>query len=659
MSISKMQKLAVIGLDTEKESLMSKLSELGAVELIDQKTKLEDELWQELVVQDDNLAYAQQLDQKANRGQAALELLERFDQSKAPLFSTRKRVKRADVKSMVETLPDVEVEIDTILNYGDEMHHINEAINKMDADLVYIAPWKAYDLPMELTHTKVCNIHKGTFPGDKNLDEIMQELEKQFEGFSFQTVSKTKEFTYAAWVSLKENDEELLEAMKENGFTEISFGELTGTPAECSDRLLAALEEKKRGLSELGEKVAGHVGSKAAIEAYFDIISLESEKEKNRSKLLKTEQSFFLEGWIPEKCVAVADAVLAETDCYYVFADPAEDEKPPVLLDNSAVVTPFESVTEMYALPAYGSFDPTKIFAGFYVIFFGMMLSDAAYGILMSIACFIILKKYDLEGMAYKLIKMFFYCGFSTLFWGALFGGWFGDIATVVADLFFGKDLVIKPLWFNPIEDPIKLLIFSLGLGVAHLFTGLGIKAYMDIKDGRWFDAICDEGFWIVTISGICAWLGGAMAIPAIAGVGQWMTIIGVLGLLLTGGRKRKGFGKVIGGLSNVYNITSYLSDILSYSRILALGLATGVIASVVNTMGSIFGGGIVGAILLLCIFIFGHILNIAINVLGAYVHTCRLQYVEFFGKFYEDGGEPFEPMGNKTKYIRIENDKI
>lgn len=658
MSIRKMQKLAVIGLDTEKETLMSQLSELGAVELIDQKDKLEDELWKDMVVQDDNLTYAQQLDQKVNRAQAALEIIERFDTSKAPLFSTRKRVKRADVKAMAADLSGVESEIDQILGYGEEMHRINEAINKMDADLLYLGPWRAYDLPMELSQTKLCAFHKGTFPGDRNLDEMQKELQSQFEGFFLQVVQKTKEFTYAAWVSLKENDEELLEAMKGNGFTEVTFGELTGTPAECSDRLLAALEEKKKQLADLGDMVRGHVGSKEVIETYFDIVSLESEKEKNRSKLLKTSQTFFLEGWIPETCVPAAEKVLSETGCYYLFVEPEADEKPPVVLANSAVVTPFEAVTEMYALPAYGSFDPTKIFAGFYVVFFGMMLSDAAYGILMSLACFIILKKYDLEGMAFKMIKMFFYCGLSTAFWGALFGGWFGDIATVVADVFFGKEFVIKPIWFNPIEDPIKLLIFSLALGVAHLFTGLGIKAYMDIKDGRWFDAICDEGFWIVTITGICAWLGGSMAIPAIAGVGQWMTIVGVLGLLFTGGRKRKGFGKVIGGFSNVYNITSYLSDILSYSRILALGLATGVIAQVVNTMGSIFGGGIIGAILLLCIFIFGHILNIAINVLGAYVHTCRLQYVEFFGKFYEDGGEPFEPMGSKTKYIRIENDK-
>ncbi len=658
MSISKMQKLAVIGLDTEKEILMSKLSALGAVELIDQKEKLEDELWKDMVVQDDNMAYAQQLDRKAGRAQAALEIIERFDTSKAPLFATRKRMKRKDVEVMAADLSGVEAEIDEILSYGDEMHRINERMNKIDADVFYLGPWRGYDLPLETAQTKLCAVHKGTFPADKNPDEICKAMEETFDGFSFQVVSRTKELSYVAWISLKENDLEFLEAMKGYGFTEAAFGELTGTPAECFDRLLAEKETKQRELVKLEAEVAKRADAKAGIEAYFDIVSIESEKEKNRSKLLKTGQTFFLEGWIPEKCVQAAETALAETECYYVFTEPGEDEKPPVLLDNSALITPFESVTEMYALPAYGSFDPTKIFAGFYVIFFGMMLSDAAYGILMSIACFIIVKKYDLEGMAAKMMKLFFYCGISTTFWGALFGGWFGDIATVVANVFFDKEFVIKPLWFNPIEDPIKLLIFSLALGVVHLFTGLGIKAYMDIKDGRWFDAVCDEGFWILTISGICAWLGGAMAIPAIAGVGQWMTIIGVLGLLLTGGRKRKGFGKVIGGFSNVYNITSYLSDILSYSRILALGLATGVIAQVVNTMGSIFGGGIVGAILLLCIFIFGHILNIAINVLGAYVHTCRLQYVEFFGKFYEDGGEPFEPMGSKTKYIRIENDK-
>ena len=388
------------------------------------------------------------------------------------------------------------------------------------------------------------------------------------------------------------------------------------------------------------------------------ITAEEAEKQKNKTKLLKTAKTFLLEGWVPERLVEKAKKILDENDCYYVFRDPLDDEEVPVLMENSKFITPFESVTEMYSLPAYRGFDPAKIFAAFYVVFFGIMLSDAAYGIIMAIACFVILKKYDLEGMAQKLITLFLYCGISTTFWGALFGGWFGDIATVVARIFFGVEFAIKPIWFNPMDDPIKLLIFSIALGIVHLFTGMGIKSYIQIKEGKWFDALCDQGFWIITITGICAWLGGSMILPALTNIGMYMAIAGLVGLLLTGGRHNKGIGKVIGGLSSVYDITSYLSDILSYSRILALGLATGVIAQVVNTMGSIFGGGILGAILLLIIFIFGHTLNIAINVLGAYVHTCRLQYVEFFGKFYMDGGEPFEPMGQKTKYIRVMKDK-
>ena len=203
-----------------------------------------------------------------------------------------------------------------------------------------------------------------------------------------------------------------------------------------------------------------------------------------------------------------------------------------------------------------------------------------------------------------------------------------------------------------------KMLIFSLILGIIHLFTGMAIKAYMQIKEGYWFDAVCDEGLWYITIIGFIAWLGGGMVLPAAAAVGKWMTIIGAAGLLLTGGRHNKGFGKVTGGLSNIYNITSYMSDILSYARLLALGLATGVIAQVVNTLGSLFGGGIGGLIALVIIFLLGHTLNLAINVLGAFIHSSRLQYVEFFGKFYEDGGEPFDPFRKKTKYIKIEQEE-
>ncbi|HKM28253.1 MAG TPA: V-type ATPase 116kDa subunit family protein, partial [Anaerovoracaceae bacterium] len=286
-----------------------------------------------------------------------------------------------------------------------------------------------------------------------------------------------------------------------------------------------------------------------------------------------------------------------------------------------------------------------------------IMLSDAGYGIIITIATFVIMKKFDLEGMMAKMIKMFFFCGISTIFWGAMFGGWFGDIVPVVARTFFDKEIVIEPLWFNPLDDPTKLLIFSLLFGVVHIFLGMALSASMMIRRGHLFDAIFDVFSWYMVIAGAGLWLAGGMLFPAAKTIGMYVAIAGAAILLLTGGRKKKGLGKITGGLGQIYNVTSYVSDILSYARLLALGLATGVIAQVVNTMGTLMGGGVLGAIVLVIVFLIGHTFNLAINALGSFVHASRLQYIEFFGKFYEDGGEPFAPFKKETKYVKLIND--
>lgn len=653
-----MQRVAVIGLDTDKEKLMSAFSDFGAVELTEQSQKLDDDEWKVLANLDGNQECAVKLDQKLAKAQQALDIIEKYDKSKSPLFNTRRRMDFEGFKALRNDNSKAEAIIEEFLAKGDRIHALSEKVSKLEIDILSLLPWVEFDLPMALTETKDCNIHKGVLPLDLDIESLTKDLEENFEQLVFKVVHKDKELQYVALMCTKALDEQVMEILREKGFAESVFKELNELPEAALKRMEVELAEANNEISCIADEVAKDAKLKEKIEEYYDVIFLEAEKQKNKTKLLKTAKTFLLEGWVPERLVEKAKKILDENDCYYVFRDPLDDEDVPVLMENSKFITPFESVTEMYSLPAYRGFDPTKIFAAFYVVFFGIMLSDAAYGIIMAIACFVILKKYDLEGMAQKLITLFLYCGISTTFWGALFGGWFGDIATVVARIFFGVEFAIKPIWFNPMDDPIKLLIFSIALGIVHLFTGMGIKSYIQIKEGKWFDALCDQGFWIITITGICAWLGGSMILPALTNIGMYMAIAGLVGLLLTGGRHNKGIGKVIGGLSSVYDITSYLSDILSYSRILALGLATGVIAQVVNTMGSIFGGGILGAILLLIIFIFGHTLNIAINVLGAYVHTCRLQYVEFFGKFYMDGGEPFEPMGQKTKYIRVMKDK-
>ena len=656
MSIINMQRVAVIGLDTEKEKLMNQLMDFGAVELTDQSGKLSEEIWAGSTSIDEDREKAAAIEGKLNRAEQALEVIEKYGDIKHPLFKTRRSVKKSQMGRILEEEKTNEKNVDFLLEMNERIHSLNEKLNKLNQDKASLNPWVNYDPPLEITGTDTTVIFTGVLPAGTDTEKLGALLEEEIETVLFKVVGSDKDMFYTAVLTPEERQDDVLALLKQSGFSLVTFKDMKGTVTENLERIEGEKDVLENEIKKTASEIGAAAGMKDGIEEYSDILTINLDKEKIRAKLLKTRKTFFIEGWVPERCVSDVSAILDENGCYYTFREPLEDEEVPVLMENRSMVVPFEAVTEMYSLPAYRGFDPTSIFALFYAVFFGMMLSDAGYGILMAVGCWAALKKFDLEGMTYKMVKLLFYCGISTTVWGALFGGWFGDIVPVFTRTFLEKEVAVSPLWFNPLDDPMKLLILSLALGVIHLFIGMGIKAYMQIREGHWFDAVCDEGFWYVTILGLIAWLGGGTINEALPKIGMYMSIVGAAGLLLTGGRHNKGFGKITGGLSNIYNITSYMSDILSYARLLALGLATGVIAQVVNTMGTLFGGGIGGLIALTVIFLLGHTLNLAINALGAFIHASRLQYVEFFGKFYEDGGEPFDPFRRKTKYIKLED---
>ena len=402
-----------------------------------------------------------------------------------------------------------------------------------------------------------------------------------------------------------------------------------------------------------------------------DYFRIRAEKYRVLGNLAQSENTFFISGYVPEKEAGkVADILENRFDAVVEICDLDEGEESPVQLENNVFSASTEGVVESFGLPKKGEIDPTFIMSFFYVFLFGLMLSDAAYGLIISLACGIVLWKYKgMEEGLKKSLRMFFFCGLSTLFWGLMFGGFFGDLVKVVANTFFHKDMALQAVWFEPLNDPMRLLLYSLLFGIIHLFTGLGIKGYMMIKDGRYLDCLYDVGFWFALLIGLLLLLipselfasiaGQTFIFPAFVNVlAKVLTIIGLVGIILMSGRRKKNPAlRIALGLYDIYGITSWLSDVLSYSRLLALGLATGVIAQVVNSMASMMGDGILGAIFFIVVFIIGHTLNLAINLLGAYVHTNRLQYVEFFGKFYEGGGRPFEPFKQNTKYIRIKED--
>lgn len=655
MSIVNMQRVAVIGLEGNRDKLMAQLLDFEGVELSDQTAKLSDEAWDGLVKSEENQSGEASFTAEIDKATVALEVIDKYGKLKHPLFMTRRRVKRAQLDDMVNNKDTYRREMNEILELNEKLSAASDKINKLEQEIISLRAWKNYDLPLELTGTRTTAISIGVLPMGTDIAQVSEELDSKVPQMSFKVVDSDKDMYYVAAIYDREKEEAASEILKKYGFSPATIKDFKGTPAENIQRMEEETQSAEKDKQDLIDEIASKANYKEDIENYSDVMAIEYEKEAIKARILTTKSAFFIEGWVPKRIADQAKKILDDNNCFYQFKDPEEGEEVPVLLDNPKAVVPFEEVMEMYSLPSYWGFDPTKIFSIFYAIFFGMMLSDAGYGIVMAVACFIVLKKFDLEGNMYKMIKMFFYCGISTTFWGAMFGGWFGDFFTVFARNILGKEIIIKPLWFNPIDDPIKLFIFSLILGVIHIFVGMGIKCYMQIKEGKWLDAVFDQGFWYMVISGIPAWIFGDSVSPIVSKVGMWMVILGAVGLLVTGGRNSKNvFGKIVGGLGSIYNITSYLSDILSYARVLALGLATGVIAQVVNTMGSLFGSGILGLLLLLIIFVVGHILNLAINVLGAFIHSSRLQYIEFFGKFFEDGGEPFDPYRRKTKYIRL-----
>ncbi len=442
-------------------------------------------------------------------------------------------------------------------------------------------------------------------------------------------------------------------------------------PRRQKEILEAEIQKLNKRIEETEEEIRQQEKSREPLKMISDYYRMRAEKYAVLGTLPQSQRTFVMSGYVPARFVpAVQKAIGEKFDCVLDIEEVKEEEDSPTVLKNNSFSASMEGVVASYGLPNKKEVDPTTIMSFFYVFFFGMMLSDAAYGAIIAIVCFVLLKKFPrMSSGMHKSLKMFMYCGISTVVWGILFGGYFGDVIPVVSETFFGTRINVDALWFVPLDDPMKLLIYSMLFGLIHLFVGHGIKGYMCLKDGNIKDFICDVVLWYVFLIGLILMLIPSDIFASVAQtkivfppvlntLAKALAIIGAVGLLLMSGRDNKNPAlRLALGAYDIYNVTGWLSDVLSYSRLLALGLATGVIASVINEMGSMFGNGILGAIGFIIVFIIGHTMNMGINILGAYVHTNRLQFVEFFGKFYDGSGRPFNPFESNTKYVDVKEE--
>ncbi|MCI8341975.1 MAG: V-type ATP synthase subunit I [Firmicutes bacterium] len=654
MAIVELKKLSVVGLDGHKAKTMDSLMKAGFVEINNQDSKLADDEWSAFVERDGAEETANELDAKIAEALTALEAISKYSGVKKPLFKTRKPISESDFQNRTSNKNALEAKCEKALEAYKEINRLKSEESRINTAVTGLKPWEKYDMPLDMSGTKFTSVFLGTAPLAVSEDEIQKAVSEKSNKAVAYKVSEDERLNYIIVVCYNDDKDEVVEQLRLSNFNIITFSGVKGSASENIAAFNRELEGIKTKIESLEKQLENSGSDIEDIEFLHDSLVVERDKARMLSNIVKTKTAFYFDGWFPREKETEIEAILKANGCYYEIKEREKDEEMPILLRQGKISGAFGVITDLYSTPSASDIDPTPFLAPFYFIFFGLMLSDAGYGIILSVACFIILKKFRLEGMLKKLITMFMYCGISTAFWGIMFGGLFGDFIPVAAKSLFNIDIAINPVWFNPVNEPMTLLIFSLILGAIHLFVGMGLKGYMLIKSGHTIDAVCDIFLWYVLLIGIVLFgVGGSLA-PALGSAGKIMSIVGVVGILLTGGRDRKGIGKVVGGLSSLYGITSYLSDVLSYSRLLALGLATGVVAQVINTLGSLAGGGVVGAIVMIIVFFVGHGFNFAINVLGSFVHSSRLQYVEFFGKFFDGGGTAFRPFERKTKYVEI-----
>lgn len=543
-------------------------------------------------------------------------------------------------------------------------------IARLRAAMDGLEPWLSLDVPMQFSGTQTTAAFIGTLPGDFTAESLLTALAPALEGeerLECEIVSHGKDRSCIFVVCHRECKDKVYEALRTLGFA-YPTDPTKHPPRVRYERSQKQIEDLTEEIKSSEKEIVRLASNRSDIEFVRDYFSVRHDKYEALNLLSTSESVIIISGYVPEKRV---DALVSQIEEKFTAAvsvtDPPEDADVPVLLENNSFNAPMESITAMYALPAKADPDPSPIMSFFYYFFFGLMLSDAGYGLLMVLFTFIAKKKLKLEENMKKNMNLFFYCGISTMFWGAMFGGWFGDIIPVVANNFFGKNLTTADIaiWMDPLEgnNPMTLLLFSFLFGICHLYLGLAVRLVMLWKEGKRLDAICDTVpvYLLVTgVAPICAnMIAGGMP-QVVLTVGKYLAIAGVIAVILTSGRSSKSLiGKLGGGLYGLYNVGSgYLGDVLSYSRLLALSLCTGVIAQVVNMLGTIPSNPVVKAVLLVFVFIVGHTINIAINMIGTYVHTNRLQYVELYSKFYEGGGRAFAPLTANTKYFKLKEEK-
>lgn len=656
MAISNMLKLLLIGNVKERNSLIKRLHKLGCVEVAttDKIEKMQSA---------DTGEYADKCKVKLARLEFCLETVKSYKPTALKLakeqkidyipakgkgpFQTRPLISFEDFSNLKDIETDIFTQIIQLKEYTDKIIALRAKTQKETNVIASLAPYANMHAPFsKFKDTATASVLLGEVA--KTKVALFEKIESEYGGV-YEVFQGSGNSDGVAIVIDKSKREDIQQLLADTEFTACSISS-DSTPEEMRAQAEKNLAETEKERNLAIEAIMTFVNIFDDVKRLHDYFTLEVAKAESENRTQTTSSTYYLEAWLPEgeKDRVDKDLENSPLSLAYTIREPLESETPPTFVESNGVVAPYESVTNMFSVPFYKEIDPNPSVAFFFFLIFGMMLGDAGYGLLLTLGTGIILALRKPPKGEMNLVKIMFMGGISTFIWGFLFGSYFGLSAT---------DLGIW-CWFNPIEDPMPLLILSLAVGVVQMFFGMAINMVALIKKHQPVWGISSAFSWYFLALGIGGIFGASYIGAWAKTAGIVFAVLGVVLLMLSGTFGKRGAKKVTGALSSLYGIINFFSDMMSYTRIFGLGLASGVIGMVFNEIASVISGMMpfkfMGVIVTIIICIIGHTFNISINALGAYVHNSRLQFVEFFGKFYTGGGELFAPLGSQMKYYRI-----
>lgn len=635
MAVADVQKVQIIAYSGMKMELLSSLQEEGLIQL---ETTNGEELGLSSSLPD-----VSHLEHSLFRVNHSIEYLSHWGKKgfgeklfgQRPQLSRKEREEalRFEYSSVLDNIEKLEREESEVLSY----------IRFLKKEEELLTPFQGLNLPvLSVRMTDSTEVLLGSLPISR-----FEEFQEKSEGEALwhKVIHRTKRSIYILLIYLKKDEVPIDQILKEMNFNPFYFTEKILGMADEKDRIKDVIRKIKSSIEKKAEKLQNldkegkHLSlSTEKLMCVYDVLQNEREKLLSSRLLGETERVFYLEGWVQTEDKKKLKSRLFPYSEYveFYFRPPLPDEDPPIVLKNPRVSRPFELITKLYGLPQRSALDPTLALAPFFFLFVGLTVSEAGYGLLVTLLSLLYIKYAKPKGGFRQFLQLLSALGISTVILGTLVGGWFG---------FPLRKLMV----LDPLKDPVSFLVLSLALGFVQVWFGTLLNLISGIKEKDYLQAFFVQGGWLVLLPFLVLY---GLTKNTLWGI---FSLIGAAGIVFFASPNRNPIARFFGGLYSLYNISRYIADILSYSRLLALGLATSVIAMVVNTLcQTALGIPWLGWLFAALIFVGGHLFNLGISFLGGFVHSMRLQFVEFFSKFYKAGGRPFKPFELESKYVEF-----